>query len=77
VAEVKIPSDWKAGSSLRLKGYGIPGSSSSGLAHKAAGDLYLELCVAPSPAENSKAREAYAAMGRAFAGFQPRWGKGA
>jgi curved DNA-binding protein len=43
VAEVKIPADWKAGCTLRLKGHGIPGSSSAGLANKLAGDLYLEL----------------------------------
>jgi curved DNA-binding protein len=74
VAEVKIPLDWKAGRTLRLKGHGIPGSSSAGLAHKVAGDLYLELAVALPPADSSKAREAYAAMALAFADFQPRAG---
>jgi curved DNA-binding protein len=72
VAEVKIPADWKAGRSLRLKGHGIPGSSSPGLAHKAAGDLYLELAVALPPADSSQARDAYAAMARAFPDFAPR-----
>ncbi len=74
VSEVKIPVDWKAGRSLRLKGHGIPGSSSSGLSHKAAGDLYLELAVALPPADSSKARDAYAAMALAFADFHPRQG---
>jgi curved DNA-binding protein len=74
VAEVKIPTDWKAGRTLRLKGHGIPGSSSSGLAQKAAGDLYLELAVALPPADSIKARDAYAAMALAFADFQPRAG---
>jgi curved DNA-binding protein len=72
VAEVKIPADWKGGRSLRLKGHGIPGSASSGLAHKAAGDLYLELAVALPPAESKQAREAYVAMAHAFPHFAPR-----
>jgi curved DNA-binding protein len=72
VAEVKIPADWKAGRSLRLKGHGIPGSSSPGLAHKAAGDLYLELAISLPPADSIEARAAYAAMAQAFAAFQPR-----
>jgi curved DNA-binding protein len=72
VAEVKIPLDWKAGCTLRLKGHGIPGSSSSGLAHKRAGDLYLALALALPPADSSQARAAYAAMALAFADFQPR-----
>jgi curved DNA-binding protein len=72
VAEVKIPADWKPGRSLRLKGYGIPGSSSAGLAHKGAGDLYLELAVALPSADSSQAREAYAAMALAFPDFAPR-----
>jgi curved DNA-binding protein len=72
VAEVKIPLAWKAGCTLRLNGHGIPGSSSSGLAHKRAGDLYLELALALPPADSSKARAAYAAMALAFADFQPR-----
>jgi curved DNA-binding protein len=72
VADVKIPADWKSGRSLRLKGHGIPGSSSAGLAHKAAGDLYLELTLTLPPANSSQARAAYAAMASAFADFQPR-----
>lgn len=76
VAVVKIPFEWKAGCTLRLKGHGIPGSSSAGLAHKAAGDLYLELGVALPPADNSKAQDAYAAMALAFADFHPRQRQG-
>jgi curved DNA-binding protein len=71
-AEVRIPADWKAGRTLRLKGHGIPGSGAPGHAHKPAGDLYLELGVALPPADTSAARDAYAAMARAFPDFQPR-----
>jgi curved DNA-binding protein len=76
VAEVKIPLNWKAGRTLRLKGHGIPGSALHGLAAKAAGDLYLELAVTLPPADSSKARRAYAAMALAFADFQPRQTRG-
>lgn len=72
VAEVKIPAHWAPGCRLQLKGQGIPGSSSPGLAHKAAGDLYLELALVLPPAECNRSRDAYAAMARAFVDFQPR-----
>jgi curved DNA-binding protein len=74
VAEVKIPSRWETGCTLRLKGQGIPGSSSAGLTHKAAGDLYLELALVLPPAQCNQSRDAYAAMARAFTDFQPRQG---
>jgi curved DNA-binding protein len=72
VAEVKIPAHWKAGRSLRLKGHGIPGSSTSDAAAKEAGDLYLELEVALPGADSAHARAAYAAMALAFPDFHPR-----
>ena len=72
-AEVTIPAGWKAGRKLRLKGRGIPGKS----ADSAAGDLYLELGIALPPADNDAAREAYAALATAFAGFAPRHPTGA
>ena len=63
-AEVVFPAGWKAGRKLRLKGRGIPGSK--------PGDLYLELELALPSADSDEARDAYAAMAKAFPTFAPR-----
>ncbi len=65
--EVSFPGAWKSGRKLRLKGRGIPGVG----AH-AAGNLYLELEIALPSADSAEARAAYAAMAKAFPGFEPR-----
>lgn len=67
--EVTVPAGWKDGRKLRLKGRGIPG--------KVAGDLYLELHLALPPATDDAAREAYAALAKSFAHFNPRAAQGA
>jgi curved DNA-binding protein len=69
-AEVKVPVPWKAGRSIRLKGHGIPSTKNPGA--KPPGDLYFELAVALPPANSAAEKEAYAAMGLAFASFKPR-----
>ena len=68
-AEVTVPAGWKPGRKLRLKGRGIPGAQ--------PGDLYLELEIALPPATTDAARDAYAALGRAFPGFDARRANGA
>jgi curved DNA-binding protein len=68
-AEVTVPAGWKRGRKLRLKGRGIPGPE--------PGDLYLELEIALPPADSDATRAAYAAMGRAFPGFDARRASGA
>ena len=67
--EVTVPAGWKVGRKLRLKGRGIPG--------KPAGDLYLELHLAPPPANDDAGRAAYASLAQAFAHFDPRTPQGA
>jgi curved DNA-binding protein len=49
---------------LRLKGRGLPGNP--------AGDLYAVLGLITPPADSPEAKEAYAAMARSFAHFNPR-----
>lgn len=63
-AEVSVPPGSRPGRKLRLKGRGIPGNP--------PGDLYLEIAIALPPADDDAARAAYAAMARAFPGFDPR-----
>jgi curved DNA-binding protein len=67
--DVNVPTGWRTGRKLRLKGRGIPGSP--------PGDLYLELEVSLPPADNDAARAAYAEMAKAFASFNPRQRDGA
>jgi curved DNA-binding protein len=61
--DLKIPAGSHAGSKLRLKGRGIPASP--------PGDLYVILQIALPPANDDKARAAYAAMAAALP-FNPR-----
>jgi curved DNA-binding protein len=61
--DLKIPAGSHAGSKLRLKGRGIPASP--------PGDLYVVLQIALPPAQDDKAKAAYAAMAAAFP-FNPR-----
>jgi curved DNA-binding protein len=63
VVELKIPAGSHAGSKLRLKGRGIPANP--------PGDLYVVLQIALPPANDEKAKAAYAAMAAALA-FNPR-----
>jgi curved DNA-binding protein len=68
-AEVTVPAGWKRGRKLRLKGRGIPGSE--------PGDLYLELDITLPPASTQAEREAYAALSKAFPGYDARRAEGA
>jgi curved DNA-binding protein len=61
--DLKIPAGSHAGSKLRLKGRGIPSSP--------PGDLFVVLQIALPPAQDDKARAAYAAMAAALP-FNPR-----
>ncbi len=62
--QLTIPAGSPHGRKLRLKGRGLPG--------KQPGDLYAQLVVALPRSDSVAAREAYAAMARAFPGFDPR-----
>jgi curved DNA-binding protein len=63
LVELKIPPGSHAGSKLRLKGRGIPANP--------PGDFYVILQVALPPANDDKAKAAYAAMAAAMP-FDPR-----
>jgi curved DNA-binding protein len=62
--QLGIPAGSKGGRKLRLKGRGLPG--------KTAGDLYAVLGIALPEADTAAAREAYASLSQAFAGYDPR-----
>ena len=66
--ELKIPAGSAAGSRLRLKGRGIPGSS--------PGDLYVVLSIALPPADYEAASIFYRNMATQFSTFTPRAGLG-
>jgi curved DNA-binding protein len=66
--ELKIPPASHAGSRLRLKGRGIPGTP--------PGDFYVVLSIALPPADDEAAKAAYAAMADALP-FNPRASLGA
>ena len=68
VIELKIPAGSVAGSKLRLKGRGIPGSTS--------GDFYVVLQIALPPADDEKANAFYLYMAEQFPTFNPRAGLG-
>ncbi|MEP6883877.1 MAG: DnaJ C-terminal domain-containing protein [Gammaproteobacteria bacterium] len=61
--DLKIPAGAHTGSKLRLKGRGIPAA--------AAGDFYVILQIALPPADDDKAKAAYAALAAAIP-FNPR-----
>lgn len=61
---LEVPAGSTAGRRLRLKGKGLPG--------KSPGDLYAVLRIGLPAADTAAAREAYAALARAFPGYDPR-----
>ena len=63
IVELKIPAASHSGTKLRLKGRGIPASP--------VGDFYVILQVSLPPAQDEKAKAAYAAMAAALP-FNPR-----
>lgn len=63
--QLTIPPNTSAGRKLRLKGKGLPSNP--------AGDLYVVIGIALPPADTPEARDAYAAMQKAFH-FNPRAG---
>ncbi len=66
--ELKIPAGSVAGSKLRLKGRGIPGST--------PGDFYAALNIALPPADSETANAFYHYMTEQFKSFNPRAGLG-
>ena len=62
--ELTVPPHSSAGRKLRLRGRGIPGDT--------PGDLYAVVSIALPRAEGDAQHEAYRALARAFAGFDPR-----
>ncbi len=62
--QMTIPSGSVPGRKLRLRGQGIPGVP--------PGDLYAVLSVSLPKADTADGQEAYRAMARAFADFEPR-----
>lgn len=62
--QLGIPSGSASGRKLRLKGKGLPGNP--------PGDMYAVLDIVSPPANTEAAREAYAALARAFPTFNPR-----
>ncbi len=62
--QLTVPPGSTSGRKLRLKGKGIPGQQ--------PGDLYVVLGIVLPRAENEAARDAYAALARAFENFNPR-----
>ncbi len=65
--DLKIKPGSANGSKMRLKGRGIPASSSS----NSAGDLYVILQITTPPANTDKEKEAYEKMKQSF-NFNPR-----
>jgi curved DNA-binding protein len=62
--ELNIPANTMAGKKLRLKGKGIPSQE--------PGDLYAAIRLVTPPAASSSDKEAYQAMAKSFAAFNPR-----
>jgi curved DNA-binding protein len=62
--QLDIPSGSASGRKLRLKGKGLPGHP--------PGDMYVVLDTVAPPADTEAAKQAYAALARAFPRFNPR-----
>ncbi|HET7562980.1 MAG TPA: DnaJ C-terminal domain-containing protein [Rhodanobacteraceae bacterium] len=62
--ELQIPAGSRSGRKLRLKGRGMPG--------RAPGDQLVVLSIETPPADDDKARAAYAELKKAFPAFDPR-----
>ena len=62
--QLSVPAGSAAGRKLRLKGKGIPGQT--------PGDFYVVLAVALPRADTQAAKDAYAALAKAFESFNPR-----
>lgn len=62
--ELRIPAGSRSGRKLRLKGRGMPG--------RTPGDQIVTLSIQAPPAADDKAKAAYQAFEKAFAGFDPR-----
>jgi curved DNA-binding protein len=64
VVAVTVPAGSTAGRKLRLKGKGLPGTP--------PGDFFVVLRIALPAAETAAAKDAYAALAKAFPQFDPR-----
>jgi len=64
MVQLSIPSGCASGRRLRLKGKGLPSHP--------PGDMYAVLRIVAPPAATDAAKNAYAALARAFPGFNPR-----
>ena len=62
--ELTVPSGSKAGRRLRLRGKGLPGDP--------PGDFYAVLAIALPPPDGGAVDDAYRALARSAAGFDPR-----
>lgn len=62
--ELKIPAGSRSGRKLRLKGRGMPG--------RTPGDQMVTISIQVPTADSDKAKAAYQAFEKAFAGFDPR-----
>jgi curved DNA-binding protein len=63
--DLRIPAGSQSGRKLRLKGRGMAGATEPG-------DQLVELSIRTPPASDEAQREAYEALQKAFAGFDPR-----
>ncbi len=66
--QMTVPSGSAPGLKLRLRGKGIPNASASA----PPGDLYAVLSVSLPKADTAAGQEAYRALAKTFADFQPR-----
>lgn len=64
MVELKLPADSVAGSKLRLKGRGIPGST--------PGDFYVVLQIVMPPVDSEPSKAFYLYMAEQFKSFNPR-----